>query len=193
VAAFMGDFPRAFDHARQAFANAERLGSSFSRTSAYDALGCVHLLNGDWAPAASAFEQALAIVREQRIGLHWVPRLLAQLAEAQLGRGEVESARTTAEDAVRRARELSTKVTECRAVLTLARVLLRAEGAAARGPVETALGQALALVAETGAGIYEPQIRLELAELARLSGDDELHQRELSQARRLLAAMGRRA
>ena len=190
VAAFRGDSDRALDHARQAFDIAERIGSSFSRTSAYDALGCVHLANRDWASAASAFEQALSIVRERRIGLHWEPRILAELAEAQLGGGDVERARATAEDAVRRVHDLSTKVTECRALLTFARVLLRSEGAAARGPVEAALGQALALVAETGAGRYEPQIRLELAELARLTGDEDARWRELSQARRLLGAMG---
>ena len=96
----------------------------------------------------------------------------------------------TAEDAVRRVRALSTKVTECRALLTFARVLLRSEGAGARGPVEAALGRTLALVAETGAGLYEPQIRLELAELARLTGDEDARRRELSQARRLLGGMG---
>jgi class 3 adenylate cyclase/tetratricopeptide (TPR) repeat protein len=190
VVAFSGDPGRALDHARQAFDIAERIGSSFSRTSAYDALGCVHLANENWAPAASAFEQALSIVRERGTGLHWEARILAQLAEAQLGSGDLETARATAEDAVRRAGDLSTKVTECRALLTFARILLRSEGAAARGPVEAALGRALALVAETGAGLYEPRIHLELAELARLTGDDDAHRRELSQARRLLDAMG---
>src|SRR5947199_406768 len=190
VAAFRGDSDGALDHARQAFDIAERIGSSFSRTSAYDALGCVHLANQGWASAASAFEQALSIVRERGIGLHWEPRILAELAEAQLGGGDVEKARATAEDAVRRVRALSTKVTECRALLTFARVLLRSEGAGARGPVEAALGRTLALVAETGAGLYEPQIRLELAELARLTGDEDARRRELSEARRLLGAMG---
>jgi len=190
VAAFRGDPGSALDHARRAFGIAEQIGSSFSRISAYDALGCVHLANHDWVPAASAFEEALSIVRERRTGLHWEPRILAELAEAQLGGGDVERARATAEDAVRRARGLSTKVTECRALLTLARVLLRSDGAAAHGPAEAALRQALALVAETGAGLYEHQIHLELAELARLSGDDDAHARELSHARRLLGAMG---
>ena len=190
VAAFVGDPGRALDHARQAFEIAERIGSTFSRTSAYDALGSVHLANRDWAAAASAFEQALAIVRERGIGLHWEPRILAELAEAQLGAGAVDNARTMAEDAVRRARQLSTKVTECRALLTFARTLVRSEGAAAREPVAVALAQALALVQETGAGLYEPGIRLELAELARLTGDDETHRRERSRARRLLDAMG---
>jgi class 3 adenylate cyclase/tetratricopeptide (TPR) repeat protein len=190
VAAFRGEAGGALDHARQALEIAERLGSSFSRTSALDAVGCVHLASRDWAAAASAFEQALAIVRERRTGLHWEPRILAQLAEARLGLGDLEEARASAEDAVRRVRDLGTKVTECRALLTFGRVLLRTEGASARSRVEAALGRALALVTETGAGLYEPQIRLQLAEVARLAGDDDAHRRELSRAQRLLGTMG---
>ena len=190
VAAFRGDSGRALDHARQAFDIAERIGSSFSRSSAYEALGCVHLANRDWAASATAFEQALSIVLDRRIGIHWEARIVAELAEAQLGAGDVERARAGAEKAVRRAHELSTKVTECRALLTFARVLLRSGGEVVRGPVEEALRRALALVAETGAGLYEPGIRLELAELARLAGDDDVRRHELSEARRLLGGMG---
>ena len=107
VAAFRGDSGRALDHARQAFDIAERIGSSFSRSSAYEALGCVHLANRDWAASATAFEQALSIVLDRRIGIHWEARIVAELAEAQLGAGDVERARAGAEKAVRRAHELS--------------------------------------------------------------------------------------
>jgi ATP/maltotriose-dependent transcriptional regulator MalT len=189
VAAFRGDTARGLERARQALDAAERLGSTLSRTSALDALGCVHLANQDWKAAGDAFARALAIVRERRTGLHWEPRILAELAEAQLGAGDLEGARANAEDAVRRVRDTATKVTECRAQLTLARVLLRGPGAAAAAPIRAALARALELIAETGAGLYEPGVRLELAELARLTGDDEAQRRELSEARRLLGAM----
>ncbi len=190
VAAFRDEPDGALDHARQAFDIAARIGSSFSRSAAYEALGCVHLANHDWTAAESAFEQALSIVRERRITSHWEARILAELAEAQLGAGDVERARAGAEKAVGRAHELSTKVTECRARLTFARVLLHSGGDVARAPAEEALRRALALVAETGAGLYEPAIRVELAELARLAGDDDVRRRELAEARRLLGGMG---
>jgi tetratricopeptide (TPR) repeat protein len=188
VAAFRGDPARALDHARQAFAIADRIGSSFSRTSAWDALGCVHLAAREWALAAEALEAALALVHERRTGLHWTPRILAELAEAQLGAGDVARARATAEDAAERVASLGTKVTECRVRLTLGRVLLASGDAGDRAAA--ALDRALALVAETGAGLYEPQIRRARAELARLRGDEAARADELAGADRLLQAMG---
>jgi hypothetical protein len=61
-------------------------------------------------------------------------------------------------------------VTECRALLTFARVALRGNVAADHARAEEALARALALVAETGAGLYEPLIHRELSEIARRRG-----------------------
>ncbi len=66
----------------------------------------------------------------------------------------------------------------------------RAEGLSARPTIEAALECALALVRETGARGLEPQVYLERAELARLSGDEASHQRELREAHRLFLEMG---
>jgi len=46
------------------------------------------------------------------------------------------------------------------------------------------------LVEETGARSLEPFIRIELAELARLTGDEETRHRELREAHRLFTEMG---
>jgi hypothetical protein len=45
-------------------------------------------------------------------------------------------------------------------------------------------------VEETGAAALEPFVRVELAELARLSDDREGHNRELHDAERLFAVIG---
>jgi hypothetical protein len=76
------------------------------------------------------------------------------------------------------------------ASLALARVLL---GSAAPAPcveIEAALARVLDLSHETGARAYEPLVRVELAELARQSGDQEGHQRELREAHRLFTEIG---
>jgi hypothetical protein len=140
--------------------------------------------------AASAFEHGLSIVRERRTGLHWEASLLAQLAQAQLERGERDRARAAAEEAVRLAREQSTKAIECRAQPVYARVLRRTGGRASRGEIAAALAQARARVEETGATINAPFIHLELAELARLTGDIAACKHELHEAHRLFAEMG---
>jgi len=189
-AEFRGDAEQALGHARRAVEIAERIGSALSRASAYYSLGCANLVQQDWPAAENALERALAIVRERRTGLHWEPLIVAGLAEVHLARGDGERARALAEEAARRAARFGARVTECRAQLTLARALLRSEGAATRGAAEAALRRARALVAESGARLYEPLVGLELAELARLAGDEDGHRRQLGEAERLFAALG---
>jgi len=60
----------------------------------------------------------------------------------------------------------------------------------AKGAIETALARALELVGETGGKILQPSIRLELAELARLAGDEAAREHELRAAHRLFTEMG---
>jgi tetratricopeptide (TPR) repeat protein len=165
VSAFRGDVGHALEHARRAVEIAERLGSALSRGSAYYALGCAHTAGEDWSSATSAFEVALAITRERRTGLHWEPLILAGLAEVSLGRGDVAPARTLAEEAVRLAGRLGTRITECEAQLALAHVCLA--GGDSRSAAEAALRRALALIEETGARLHEAPARRALAELAR--------------------------
>ena len=69
-------------------------------------------------------------------------------------------------------------------------MLLATEGAQAASAIQEALMRALALVEETGATSMEPSIHVELAELARLKGDEAGRQRELREAQRLFTAIG---
>jgi hypothetical protein len=81
-------------------------------------------------------------------------------------------------------------VAECYARLILARVLIATEGAQAAGAIQEALMRAFVLVEETGAPSMEPSIHVELAELARLKGDEAGRQRELLEAQRLFSSIG---
>ena len=79
---------------------------------------------------------------------------------------------------------------ETHASLALARILLGSAGAGARAEIEAALARSLELARETGAKAFEPPIRVELAELAHQSGDQETRERELREAHRLLTEIG---
>ena len=116
--------------------------------------------------------------------------MLADLSSAQLGLGEGERARETAERAIAIAREQGTKIQQCDAQLALARALLQIEGAKARRGIEEALMDALALIEETEARSYAPFVHQERVELARLLGDDVTRERELREAHRLFVEMG---
>jgi hypothetical protein len=80
--------------------------------------------------------------------------------------------------------------TEARAQLARARLLLRVEGPDAREEIEAALARALAVVQETGARVYEPELHEVRAELAGLLGEATDRDRELREAHRLYTEMG---
>ena len=83
-----------------------------------------------------------------------------------------------------------TQVYEARALVTLARGLLEAEGAESRGQAEGALARALSLIEETGNEALRPFVHLERSKLARLAGDDPTHDRELREALRIFTEIG---
>ena len=74
--------------------------------------------------------------------------------------------------------------------LAIARVLLRTEGAKSAELIRAALLQAQTLVHQSGTKHCEPFIRVELAELARLTGDEAARKRELREAHRLFTEVG---
>jgi hypothetical protein len=115
---------------------------------------------------------------------------LALLSESYLGLGDEERARALVTKGVEAARAQGNVVSETFATLSLARVLLGSAGAAAREQIEAALARALQLARETGAKVHEPLVHVELAELARQSGDEEGHERELREAHRLFSEIG---
>jgi len=187
---YAGDAAAALRHARQALETADKMGSAAATVLALAALGAAHLLKEEWSEAAAALEQALATARERRAGLLLEPSILAYLAEAYAGQRRPRRALAAAKETLAVAQRQGSRRFEVPAHLALARVLLRGRGAKAKGEIEAALARALALVEETGTRLYEPFIRVELAELARLTGDEEAARRELREAHRLFTEMG---
>jgi adenylate cyclase len=177
----------ALRHARQAVDLAERIGGHLFRAMAYYALGAAHRCGAQWDEAVSALDHARTIAHEhQFVGLFTA----SSLAQARLARGEIDAARALALEAVDNDRRVGARVNECRAQLVLAQVLLHSDGATARSAVETALARAAALIEETGAVMYLPQLHLGRAELAQTLGDDAQRLQELREAHRLFVEMG---
>src|SRR5215211_5112227 len=185
-----GEVESALGHARQAVDIAERMGNAYARTQAYSCLALAHVSHEEWDEAVEAGEQSLAISRERRTGLQFLPWTMATLGEAYLARGDGSRARTTAEDAVAFARERHLRLLEPITLLSLARVLLASEGARARAEVKASLSRALVLAKEMEARSEEPLVHVELAELARAIGDDAGREEELREAHRLFAEIG---
>ena len=65
-----------------------------------------------------------------------------------------------------------------------------AHGLESEGPIGAALERVVELIEEFGARAYRPQVHEELAELARLRGDEAARASELQEALRLYTEMG---
>jgi tetratricopeptide (TPR) repeat protein len=189
-AAFSGEPGNARAQALESLEIAEKLGSAHSRATSLSYLGVVQLLHEEWQEAIDALEQGLEIARGRRTRLDIGALMLANLARAYLGAGQVDKARQTDEEAVQAARQRGKPSHEIQAQLSLARALRADDGANARAAIEEALARALELVEETGAKTYEPQILEERSEFARLLGGEATRERELREAHRLFVEMG---
>ncbi|MGH7898987.1 MAG: ATP-binding protein, partial [Candidatus Binatia bacterium] len=186
----IGDPEIARRHSRVAVEIAEKIGSPLSRALAYNGLGIAHLMDREWRESIAAHERSLAIARENRTAVWAEGYTLANLAEAHLGLGNGDLALEFAENAVARTRVNEVKAVEGYAQLSLARVLLRTRGRAAKPEIESAL-EAVGRVAErTGEVRYLPLVLLERAEIAALEGDPALAERARREAHRLFTEMG---
>ena len=75
-------------------------------------------------------------------------------------------------------------------MLTRIRALGEIHGLPPTREIEVALAEADAWLEMTGANSYEPFLCVERAELARLTGDDAVRERELREAHRLFTEIG---
>ncbi len=185
---FAGDSDAALRHARQAVEFAEPIGNSYARAYAWFCLGLAERMRDGWREAIDAIERAMAIATEGRTAIDGA--VVALLADSYLGLGDTERARALAPQALETARAQGNLGSETLASLILARVLLGSEGLGARARIEEALARAGRLARDTDGRGIEPMIHVELAELARQSGDREARERELREAHRLFVQIG---
>jgi tetratricopeptide (TPR) repeat protein len=188
--ALLADGQTALAHARQGLEIAEKMGSRMTRLFAYNALGFAEIQVGRSDEAVAVLEQARSIASDMHTVAETQVDTLTLLARAYLGTGDHDRARAAAEEAVGEARKWNARAWECMAQLAYGLVLVRSRGLEAAVAIDAALARAMALIEDTGARCFEPFVRLERAELARLRGDAAGHDRELHQARRLFSEMG---
>jgi tetratricopeptide (TPR) repeat protein len=190
LAYYRGDPEAALVHAQQALEIAERTGSAFSRTWSWSFLGWAHSARGEWQQAIAAIERAMAIAKERRTAAEGTGLRLMMLGESYFGLGDAERALALVKEGLAVADAQGAFFNQIYGNRALARILLASAGPAAHVEIEEALARALELVRQTGARADEPLLRVELAELARQSGDHEAHGRELREAHRLFTEIG---
>jgi class 3 adenylate cyclase/tetratricopeptide (TPR) repeat protein len=190
LAFFAGDPDTALAQAQQALEIAERIGDSFSRTWAWFFLGFAERMQGRWQEAIEALERSLTMARERRTAVEGDGWRLLMLGESYLGLGEADRAVELVREGLEAFRASGQPASEAFACVALARVLLGTAGPSASSDIEAALARALELVRDTESRSLEPMVHLELAELARQNGDEEVGQRELQEAHLLFNEIG---
>jgi adenylate cyclase len=193
LAEFRGDADEALAQARRALDLAENTGSLTNHVTTRSSLCLAQLANAQWVGAIESGRESLEILRTIRTAQWLEPRLLAQLAEAHLGAGDLLHARAHAEEALHVAGAKGARLFEIEGRLALARVLLAAEGADAGEAIRDHLAVALERIESCGGRAFEPRVHQELGRLARALGDEPGARRELGLAQRLFLAMGAKA
>jgi tetratricopeptide (TPR) repeat protein len=166
------------------------MGDSFSRAWSWYWLGYAQKELGEFEQAVESLERSRAIARERRTAVEAEPYRLAILAEAHAGLGDGPRGRELAEQGIELARKGGQLAGEMLAILAFARVLRGSLGAAARSEVEPALARGFELAESSGSRSLEPLLRVELAEVLGLAGDEEGRQRELREAHRIFIEIG---
>jgi len=158
--------------AHEAVAMAESLGSPFSLAHTLNGLAIAQTARGKWDEAIAASEQALEIIRHKRIAVEVEPSLLAIYADALLGAGRLNEARSAAESSISRSLERLRPVAKLDAEIILARILLADGNTAEHGRIAGLLDSASEGISATCARVYELFVSMARAELARRTGDE---------------------
>ncbi len=118
------------------------------------------------------------------------PQRLGFLAEVRIGSGDAEGALEAAAEGIETARAQGNVQGELAASLARPGSCSRAHGPDARAEIRSALARTLEMAGQTDAKSYVPQVHVELAELARQSGDEKGWQDELGEAHRMFSEIG---
>lgn len=147
---------------------AAKYENPYLRVFALSCRATVASIGGDFDTAARTYSEALALVRSDQVAMEFETEILASLAECQRQLGRFEQALDAASEAIAISRQRSTRLPECRALITLASATLDTHGLARVADAQTLFAEAEALVRLTGASIYESALLRERARLAML-------------------------
>jgi adenylate cyclase len=156
---------------------ANKHSSPYLRVFALSAQALICDMSEDQKGALQALGEALALIRSAKVATEFETEILAGMAECYRKLGAAKEAESTACEAIVMARYRSTRLAECRALITLGATLLVHGDEPARDRADDALAQASQLIAITGARIYQEALdhaRLGQSGVVQRRGDEEV-------------------
>jgi len=179
------------DHARSAQESGAKTTTPQSLLVGLLTLGIAQRLNTEWDEAITTLEHALpGAATGEGSNRMLEGKVLAELARACLGSGDLDRAEQEAQQAVTASAARHSRCDEAQAHLVVAHTQIQRGDAPALARAEQTLIRAQELIDETGAQAYQPEVHECRAQLARLRGDMSATKHEIEAARRLYAAMG---
>lgn len=154
LACSTNDAALAQSHAAIVAELAEKHRSPYMRVFAAHTQALALILAEDFEVAAVTFSEALETIRDAHVSLEHETEVLASLAECHRRLGNLELAVTLAKEAIDVSRQRSTRVAECRALVTHAAALIDAGRGQQMAEAGANLESAERLIAQTGATIY---------------------------------------
>jgi predicted ATPase/class 3 adenylate cyclase len=141
-------------HAARAFSFAAKSGNAYLRVYAQASRGLAHLVSGHYSAAIDDLTTALRFARSRKAGLENEARILADLANAYLLKGDRTNALNFADEAIAVASSRHTRIPACLAHIVRAEIV--GAGSERQIKAESDLKRARELIEETGAAIYQP-------------------------------------
>jgi adenylate cyclase len=179
TAFWAGDLDRMMRAVRELAAIAEKQSNPPIQICYRLALGLVHLAREEWEEAARTLEPLRTFSGTGGV-----------LAQAYLGCGDRDRARSVAEQTVARNRAVGALLYEIAGLRTLARALRTIDPAREVETIEASLSRAEDLVRETGVRLLLPSLHEERAGLAQALQRPSDADRHLREAHRLFTEMG---
>lgn len=152
------DAPLAKLHSTHLSEMAQRHALPYLKPIELTCRGMALTLDANHDGAASAFEDALALVRSANLGIEYETEILVGHAECQRRAGQLGRARELAQEALEISRQRTMRLAECRALTTLGAIMLD-EGTVEDPHACALLEAARTLMEQTGAFIYRKHLK----------------------------------
>lgn len=155
------------EHAALLAGLADKTAMPYLKTVTANCQGMARSMSHDFSGAVHALAEAIRLVRSENVAAEYETEVLASLAECHRRSGNAAKAQVVAREAIEISRQRSTRLPECRALITLAAALIDEGGAQTAGEADDLFAQAESLIRQTGAAIYEPALLFERSRLPR--------------------------
>jgi len=173
LACCIGDATLAAEHSALAVDIAEKHRNPYMRVMAAKSRAMTLDVTGDFEAAVLSFSQALETIRGAGVAMELEPEILARLAECHRRQGKLAPALLLAKEAIEVSRQRSTRLAECRALLSHAATLIDGRNLQEKVEAGAILDAAQALIALTGAKLYETSLGIERQRLHEWAGRQE--------------------